>query len=213
MYTIINNNIEIFAHPNILTQHFADYLWLRLHYPDVNITENVEYKGRYVRFWAINASRPSQLYKNHYFELLQNNRDIHHQTLEEIIRGLCFVPIHQHGVSRIDFSYATKLLHTVNNNSPIYDSLIKDFFFLPEIDPQLDFEDRIHLFLERYQFLETEYNRILINNLLRPSIIYIRENYNLNDSVNDKKIIDSIIWAFVKYLRRGGVQNRNILFT
>ena len=210
MYTLINNNIQIFSQNTSLMQHFTEYLWLQQQYANTNIIQNEVYKNRYSIFWRLNQARLSQDFKNHYFELLQNIRNHNQQTISNIIDTLYEIRIN--GIRKIQFSFVTKLLHTMNNNLPIYDSLIKDFFFFSKINPNLEYEDKKHRLINQYNFLTSEYQRILENDLLISSINFVRDKCQLNELVTDIKIIDSIIWSFVKYLREGGVENGNILF-
>ncbi|MBU1098020.1 MAG: hypothetical protein KKB34_16160 [Bacteroidetes bacterium] len=210
MYNLINNSIEVISQDAPLAQHFADYLWLKENYTIIDIAHNEEYKNRYANFWRMNQARLPQEYKNQYFGLLLNIRDNNLQTIIEIVDTLYAIPIN--GINKIQFSFATKLLHTTNNDLPIYDSLMKDFFFFSKISSNLEFETKRDRYINQYNFLIAEYSRIIENNLLLASINFIKENYQLNELVTDIKIIDSIIWSFVKYLREGNIENGNILF-
>lgn len=210
MYNLINNHIEVISNNAPLAQHFADYLWLKENYPNIEIAHNEEYKNKYANFWRMNQARLPQEYKDQYFGLLQNIRDNNQQTITEIVDILYAIPIN--GINKVQFSFSTKLLHTTNNNSPIYDSLIKDFFFFANIKDDIDYETKKNKYINQYNFLNNEYIRVLDNHLLSHSINYFRELYQLNNSITDVKIIDSIIWSFVKYLREGGIENGNILY-
>ncbi len=212
MYNFINNHIEIIAQNVTFADHFAEYLWLKTQYQIGDIVMNEEFKNRYSNFWRLNQARLSQDYKNHYFQLLQDIRNNNHHTITDIVNLLYAEPIYHNGTQRIQFSFSTKLLHTTNNNMPIFDSLIKDFFFLTSINSNLEYGIKRDSYINQYNFLIREYNRIMGNNFLLVSMNYIRETYHLNEFVTDIKIIDSIIWAFVKYLREGNVENGNILF-
>jgi len=64
MYNLINNHIEVISHNAPLTQHFADYLWSKENYPNIEIAHNEEYKNRYANFWRMNQARLPQEYKD-----------------------------------------------------------------------------------------------------------------------------------------------------
>ena len=85
----------------------------------------------------MNQARFSQEYKNHYFNVLQQNRNNQLLYIGIIIDKLYSKPTYKNGIFKIQFSFGSKLLHTINNNKPIFDSLIRSFFFFPKVDSSL----------------------------------------------------------------------------
>lgn len=210
MYSLINRNIEYILENVPLSRHFEDYVWLKTQYALINVSENDEYRRKYARFWAMGPARLSQNFKDNYFSLLQNKKN-NIPTIEEIV-DLLSTDANGNFVGKIHFSFATKLLHMLESNKPVYDSRIHRFFFLAEIENNVGYEVKKQQYIQHYNYLERECTRILERGFLSHAIIFTREKYNLNQNVTDIKIIDSVLWATVKCLEQGNVEIRDIFF-
>lgn len=90
----------------------------------------------------------------------------------------------------------------VDRRAPIYDDRVRAFYFLPHANNGGAIEPRIHRCLDAYDALVNEYDRIIANNLLHQSIVRFREELH-PEEFTDIKIIDSLIWAFVTWAKRG----------
>jgi hypothetical protein len=86
----------------------------------------------------------------------------------------------------------------LNRELPIYDSRIRLFYNFIEPLRALPIIERINGYVQFHQFLINEYNRVLNEGLLMPSIQAFRQHFN-PQHFTDKKIIDSLIWAFINY--------------
>lgn len=212
MYTLINNNIAVFTHNVGLELHFRAYCELINRLTNENVSENEEYKRKYVKYWGLNGAGLNQNFKDQYFNLLQEIKRNVLFPFSIVVDRLYATPVNNTGIKKIQFSFATKLLHMVDNTKPIYDSRIHDFFFLFPIKGNPDYHKRKNQYMKQYNFLVKEYNRILTNNLLSDSITFMRGKFELNEAITDIKIIDSIIWSFVNYLRKGGIEDGDILY-
>lgn len=211
MYKLINHYIAIFTQNINLEQHFHDYKELKRLHISANIAENEDYQGKYAQYWGMNGAGLNQSFRHQYFILLQRIRNNNQLSLTEIVDTLYNYPINDEGTQKIQFSFATKLLHTVDNTTPIYDSFINAFYFFPPINNNNNYEFRKNQYMNLYSFLKKEYKRILDNDLLLPSMTLMKSRFQINE-LTDYKIIDSIIWSFVKYLKQGGIENGNILY-
>ncbi len=198
MYHLINNHI-----PQILDSinggHIADYDWL---VQNIQQVANPLYQNRYRTFWRLNAARLSQDYCRVYFQHLQEGLNNPPQ-IGILTNELYQIPTHNNGRQALQFSFCSKLCHMLNRQSPIYDSMIRDFYFFTEPDRNLPLQQRINECLQFHQFLINEYNRILDQGLLAQSIQAFRNRFN-PQHFTDIKVIDSLIWAFVSLLRNGG---------
>lgn len=92
-------------------------------------------------------------------------------------------------------SFSTKLLHTINHNYPIYDSKVWYFFCNRKSTPGKD------EFIDFYEKLVIEYERVTENKLLNPIIEYLNENIGVDfKNINPVKKIDFIIWQYQKII-------------
>ncbi len=120
-------------------------------------------------------------------------------------------PTHGNGRQSLQCSFATKLLHMVNPNAPIYDSLVAAFYFFQEPGRNKPLGQRIAAYVAFHTFLAEEYRRILANGLLAASIQAFRQQFN-PQHFTDEKVIDSLLWTYVALLRSGGVTSGTIIY-
>jgi hypothetical protein len=113
---------------------------------------------------------------------------------------------------KVNFSFATKLIHTVNTTMPIYDSLVGKLFYIDEIKP-LKNETEIQLCLRKYNFLFNEYNRIISNGLICNATVLFNNAYNHNNIISQMRVIDFILWKYAKLLKDGAILNGQIEYS
>lgn len=191
---------------SIEPRHVTEYDWLVENLVSVR---EAEYQHRYRMYWVMNAARLSASYCTEYFRRLEAAA----QSMPELGRlalELYEVPAQSNDRQSLQFSFVTKLLHMRDRHLPIYDSLVADFYFFePERSPDLELRIK-HLELF-YAFLRYEYARVLVDGLLTRSIAAFRDRFK-PVHFTDEKIIDSLIWAFVSKLRRGGLLDGAITY-
>lgn len=201
MYHVINTHIDPVLRQIVAARHVADYDFLLGNRHRVG---DSEYQRRYRLFWALNAARLSETFCANYFDLLKDVLETR-RDIREIARLLYLVESNKNG-HKLQFSFATKLLHMADPHTPIYDALVADFFFFSESHGTEKIPERIEELADFHEFLTVEYARVLEAGLLRPSIEKFREKLKPNH-FTDQKVIDSLIWGFVS-LQRGGAAGR-----
>lgn len=201
-YEVINDNIDHILRA-VSPAHVAQYDWLiqNIH----QITE-LEYQRRYKGFWRLSGAGLSQTYCHAYFQHLQARLENNATHLCILAHELYQIPINRNRQA-LQFSFCTKLCHMVNHQIPIYDSNIRRFYRFNEPSRDLPIIERIREYARSHQFLIDEYNRILNEGLLAPSIQAFRQHFN-PQHFTDIKVIDSLIWAFINYQRRFGMNRR-----
>jgi len=193
LYEEINDNIDRILRV-ITPGHVAQYDWL---IQNIQRVAEPAYQRRYKTFWRLNGAGLSQAYCHAYFEFLQgglNNNVLH---LNILAHELYQIPINTNRQA-LQFSFCTKLCHMLNREIPIYDSRIRIFYNFAEPLRQLPVLQRIAGYVQFHQFLINEYNRVLNEGLLAPSIQTFRQHLD-PQHFTDIKVIDSLIWAFINY--------------
>src|SRR3989344_7770015 len=104
---------ELMDNNLIIINHLFDYIELN----ELRIDKNkkVEYVLAYIKFWGLSTQRLSKTFLQDYFKLLLSEPDYNIKTLCLSSNG------------KIQFSFATKLLHTFNPENPPYDSKVKNY--------------------------------------------------------------------------------------
>ena len=131
MYNVINAHVQAIL-DTIPETHITDYDWL---IQNRHLCAEPEYQRNYRKYWGMNAARLSDAYYGEYFRELQAEL-VDAATLADLAQRLYQVPAHANGRQSLQFSFATKLLHTVDNTTPIYDSLVASFYFFQQPAPQ-----------------------------------------------------------------------------
>ncbi len=206
MYTLINHHVEALL-DSIPPGHVPEYDWLL---QNLDQCAMGEYQGRYAHYWRLNAARLCADYRLKYFQALEAAQE-EPPAIEDLAQQLYEVPTHANGRQSLQFSFATKLIHTVNPNAPIHDSLIATLYFFQEPNRDQVLGQRIATLTAFHAFLTEEYQRILVGGLLAPSIEAFRLRFAPQE-FTDEKVIDSLLWAFVALLRNGGLINGGIFY-
>ena len=199
LYDLINKYAEQVVRTAETNNLFESYQWL-----SANHTSQ-EYEGKYRQFWAMGGAHLNLRFYPVYFTLLNEIRNAEPSAdiagqLTEVTRKLYDASEDSRGRKSIQFSFATKLMHTVHPHLPIYDSMVAEFFFFPGPTKE-NVEERIGEYIAFHKFLIGEYDRILRQGLLTKAVELFR-NKCTDPCWTDEKIIDSLIWAFVALLRR-----------
>ena len=212
MYTLIKSNIDLILNsPNIFND-IQQYLQIIRLFPQIDVSNDGNFQKIYRKYWRLNAARLQQTFFEVYFDLLEKSKDHSDLKIEKISRKLYKTSTGKDGKKSLQFSFASKLIHTINNTEPVYDSMITTFYFLPQPQSNWNFERKLKNALENYQFIKNEQKRILKEGLLDFEIEKFREYFNLENVYTDQKIIDTLIWKFVTLLRDGAIRERRIIF-
>lgn len=210
MYDLINQFAQTVV-GTIPPEHVMDYEWLL---QNVGQASTPDYQRRYRRFWAMNAAQLSPAFYATYFGTLTAAAS-QPPTLSSVAQTLHAASARQNGQKSLQFSFATKLLHITNPHLPIYDSQVAAFYFFVEPDRNPkdpnDFQRRISKFVTFHDFLKQEYSRVLQYNLLATAIQEFRSRLTPKH-FTDEKVVDSLIWAFVAHLWKGGLQKGQIAY-
>lgn len=168
---------------------------------DVGRAGTQDYQRRYKTFWAMN--RASAGFCSKYFELLAMGTTPH---LAPLLQELEDASMRRNGTPTVQFSFATKLLHTRNAQLPIYDSRVARFYLF---EPPSG-GDRMPRLIAFYRFLGSEYARIINGGHLADAIGAFRQRFQPRQH-SDEKIIDWLIWAFVGLADGGALLQRRIV--
>ena len=200
MYRLINRNaVEIPERISIKDVKTYSELLDELNRTDVS--KDAEYRKKYHGFWKMRF--PSHRYREAYFDYLQKHKKRNDVTPKAVCQALKNTSVDEKDKHIIQFSFATKLAHMLDQKVPIYDDRVSAFFFIRNPKTDISFDDRLNLYSESHEFLKREYKRVIANGLLEPSIRAFRRKFHEYPQEDNVKIIDWLIWAFVSLAREG----------
>lgn len=208
MYSLMNTHLNSILASINQKKDVDEYDWLT---HNLHAVQTQMYQDRYTRYWKLNRARLSHKYLSTYFNQLQIACG-NPSPLASILGILYLVPVHVNGQKCLEFSFATKLLHMSNQREPIYDSLIGDFYYYTLPDSQMTLKARINDFTTFHKFLQKEYARLISLGVLSNAINVFRATFH-PQYFTDEKILDSLIWSFVRLLKKGGLLTSTIVYS
>ena len=159
-----------------LIQILEDYLQLKNiilnNYGRLNQIE----RKIYIKFWSLGTIRPSESFKNEYFNILNLIiNGSHSANLNDIL-----IKLKPHARNSYVFSHTTKLLHSSNEKNPIIDSKI------------------LNNYINIYGAFNEAYKEIEENNILKKEIDLITNTFPSFSKLSFSKKIDTIITDIIK---------------
>jgi hypothetical protein len=204
MYSVIRTFQETIVE-SITPQEVAEYDWLR---KTTGQSGTASYQQRYKNFWSMNVAQLSSPFYTTYFEFLSAAAT---PTPTDLCRTLYESSTRRDGRQTLQFSFATKLLHTLNPRLPIYDSLVARFFLFEPPSSDRPVEERITKLIAFHDFLGTEYARVIKGGQLASAIAAFRQRFNPQQHT-DEKVIDWLIWTFVYLADKGALLTSRIVY-
>ena len=176
-----------------LIQILEDYLQLKNiilnNYGRLNQVE----RKIYIKFWSLGTIRPSESFKNEYFNILNLIiNGSHSANLNDIL-----IKLKPHARNSYVFSHTTKLLHSSNEKNPIIDSKILNFF---QLNSYLTIRksERLNNYINIYSAFTEAYKEIEENNILKKEIDLITNTFPSFSKLSFSKKIDTIITDIIK---------------
>ena len=124
-----------------------------------------------------------------YFKILSSKE----MDLKKILNKLYEI-LRRNKTKAVHFSFASKLLHTIDNSLPIYDLLVGKAFDL-KVEGQ-DKVAKINSCIEVYGKLKLYYRELLGDDRIKKIILDFRKEFDCNvKKISNAKILDFLIWA------------------
>ena len=175
---------------NNLDQESIDvYLWLKNEYEKRGVTSNTVFQFVFRSYYSLDGAGLGEKLKSRYFELLaQEEKD-----LNVILKELSKIPtqLHPHTVQ---FSFATKLIHMIDNSKPIYDKWVAAIIHKTVTGKNA--EEKIESAKGIFNYLEELYGNLLGDEKTKKVIEEFRKQFKVdNRKIADQKILDFLIWS------------------
>lgn len=214
MYQLINDHIDAILDAIQPETAIDPYNELMEALQVVDVSNDSQFRSTYSQYWGLNAARLSDHFQDVYFRSLEalkagtNNAEV-----AAVATELLKTPTGNKGKQSLQFSFSSKLVHMIHPQMPVYDSTVERFFFLPGTETLSKPHRKLDRLLKSYNFLILEYQRILDNEILSQSITRFRNKYQNTETWTDVRIIDTLIWQFVSFMRNGDANSREILYS
>lgn len=184
---IIDNKNEILS--NLKQKDIDKYCYIKNRFEDSSILNDLKFQSIFKQFYIMNSAGLSEEWKTYFFKLLSDKQ----YDLKYILSELYEIP-RRDGKRSVQFSFSTKLLHTINNTDPIYDKLVG--VIINKKVTGLTKEEKIQSCLGIYNFLRDLYSDLIKDKQIRSVIDEFRSKFNVGcQDVSDVKVLDFMIWS------------------
>jgi len=177
---------------NLSHESIEVYKFLKDEFHKGNIKENYLFQFVFRNFYRLDNAGLTDEFKTTYFELLEYYRNQSNIDSEEVLVKL-YVKKNHKGQPTLQFSFVTKLLNTINDSIPIYDSQVSKLFSMSR-PTYKDLAQSIDTYLDYLETIQVAYNKIINDNLLPESIALFNTKFKDNNLSEIKKI-DFIFWS------------------
>jgi hypothetical protein len=173
----------------------------------VPMVRNSQYQGNYADYWQFQGVDTQ--WRESYFRELESALFGQPPDLGSLLNTLYNTPsfVRKNGRPQhnLHFVFATKLLHTVNPNLPIYDTRTGCFYGFQLPSAQQQTASRIATCVDFYNWLIDEFTRVLNLGILANAMREFRQHQPPDSQqFSDHKVMDSLIWMFVDVQQRAG---------
>jgi hypothetical protein len=189
------------ANPTEIRESVAVYSFLQGEFKRPPVTRNCLFQFVYRSFYRIDNAGLRPSFHAEYFKVMEMSRGSKNIDLKALVRQLSRPDFNWRNLESLQFSFVTKLAHTVCPDTfPIYDSEIaRAFGFRPPDCKSL--EKRLEQYYIFYEALKKLYAEILSKGELREQVEDFRNQFAITGEIPPLKIIDFIFWSAGKRIR------------
>lgn len=175
------------------------YQFLQKEFSKGDITNNPLFQFVFRSYYRLDNAGLSNEFKAEYFKIMEEYRHLKNIDIDVIVNRL-YKFKRAKGDNSVQFSFATKLIHTIDHNYPIYDSEVARVFGFPTSYYIKDKDRRLERFIKWHKHIEKTYHEILSEKLLEQTIQLFDTKFLKNDLSNTMKI-DFIFWTAGKLMK------------
>jgi hypothetical protein len=213
MYRLINKHIQPLLRSIDRDKDIEPYRQLIAYMDAAECPLNKDFRSRYRQYWKMTNVQVTPRFADQYFLKLESLRFTRKPEIEVVARQL-YKFTNEDKRPSLQFSFATKLVHMLDRDAPIYDSSVRSFFLLRDISWLKNAESKLPLYLDAYQFLKAEYERVIRESLLKKAITAFRNCFHVHPSgYTDVKVIDTLIWKFVSFMEMAAPSERRVIYS
>ncbi len=161
------------------------YLWIMDRFHQIDCTIDIEFQKRFNGFYRI-RQRKAEFYKELY-AFLEQHKDNKNLLFETVLHHLFS------RLDRIEPSFSSKILATINPEMPIWDSEVLSSLNLKKPGYHLPKEERLKRTIELYRRLQEWYQKEL-EKPLAQSMITAFDAHIPNCPITPVKKVDLVLW-------------------
>ncbi|MDA2920317.1 hypothetical protein MYX76_12640 [Desulfobacterota bacterium AH_259_B03_O07] len=180
---ITNKQIYLALSKKEFKRGLEKYRWIQEHVHLQDIRENEEFQRKFNGFYRI---RRNQAWRKTFYKFLEKSKD-KRVTFKNMLEAF------YKETGRVEASFVSKLVATINPNLPVIDSVVLKNLGLKLPSPNLSTGERILKINKLHKDLKTIYTKYLKTGRGKYLIESFRKKYS-NINITDTKILDLILW-------------------
>ena len=214
MYSLLRENIDLLLKSISPANDVDPYVRIMRNVNGIDVSKDIGFQMNFRNYYRMNAAKLIDSFYKRFFEILEEMKAADDLNIAEIALLLYEKPNRANGKKTLQFSFASKLLHTIRPTEPVYDSMVASFYFLPQPQGHWNIKRKLINAIENYDFIKSEHIRVLDDGLLKAPIELFKSRFSkAAEYYTNQKIIDTLIWKFVTFLKSGAVRNRSVIFS
>jgi hypothetical protein len=173
-----------------------DYLRLFDEFARGPVTQNQTFQSVFRSFYRLDIGGLTPEFKSAYFECMESARRNSIVDLTAIVKELHRIP-NRKGQKNLQFSFVTKLAHTINPNYyPIYDAQVAKCFAFRAPYNYKPFDTRLQEYLAFYESVRKFYEEAAVQGRMKELIGLFEGTYSpAACRVPPVKVWDFIFWS------------------
>lgn len=182
------------------------YNFLNAEFKKGDVTRNYLFQFVFRSFYRLDNAGLTPEFKSRYFELMEGNRGNKSMeiNIEELLKELEKIPRIKENKTEekkgsFQFTFATKLKNTLDENYPIYDFKVSKAIIGSSYSPAGKFEKKLKSYLSRLEVIRKTYSYIIENESF-ASIFSDFDKSFPDNGLSDLKKLDFIFWSYGKLL-------------
>lgn len=176
------------------------YVYLSNRFNACDVSQDLPFQSRFRSFYGLNAARLTEAFTAEYFNVLQALRGTDSLDLRLLVFQFYVIP-NAKGQNTLQFSFVTKLAHTINASYPIYDDEVATAFAFNR-PAYGSFEHRLNRLMRFYETLKATYMRILNDGLMASTMQAFHARFPEQAShLPNIKLLDFTFWSTGKLIR------------
>lgn len=186
---------------NNLQQESIDvYNFIQSEYKKGAILKNNIFQFTFRSFYRLDSAGLTPQFKDKYFELFEENIKNTNPNMTETLLKLNKIKNFKDQYT-VQFSFVTKMFHTIDNKKPIYDNEVITVFGFKQPYSISDTLKKINEYNRQYEKICSSYFIIERDKLLSNTIDKFHNNFSGHE-LNDTMVIDFIFWSAGKLIRQ-----------
>ena len=152
-----------------------------------NITEDTYYKSIFKDYYAMNKGWNSR-WDEQYFSLLERAKFHNNTTFTTVLYELHKV------TNRIETSFSSKLIATINPEMPVYDKWVRENLGLKEPYPAMPVKRRMLRFVTMYNELQPKVTGMIEDSKFEKLRTSFNQTFPQYEHFTDTKKLDLFLW-------------------